>query len=113
MADSVGGGWFFRRRGVPRKLDLFLATRILREMGVRMLQGWGDVLLAWQAWRTLSARRISPLLSRTRLMVASSWILMFSFSMTWSTRDRISGSFKGLNRNLVHLESRAGESLWV
>lgn len=20
MADSVGGGWFFRRRGVPRKV---------------------------------------------------------------------------------------------
>lgn len=68
---------------------------------------------AWQAWRTLRARRISPFDRRTRDSVAASSIFTDSSVMTWSTRRRISGSLRGEKRNLVQRERRAGESLWV
>ena len=73
----------------------------------------GDVLLAWQAWRTLRARRMSPLLRRTRLSTASGSILTSSSWITWSTSTLMSLSFSGLNLNRVHRERRAGLSLWV
>ena len=45
--------------------------------------GCSGVLEAWQACSTLSARRMSPLLSRTRLSTAASSILTPSCSITW------------------------------
>lgn len=43
------------------------------------------IVLAWQACRTLSARRMSPLLRRTNASVASGVMLIFSLAMTLST----------------------------
>jgi len=73
----------------------------------------GDILLAWQACNTFNARLISPLLNRTKLSTASGTICTSSFSITRSTSCRISTSFKGLNRNRVHRDSSAGDSLCV